>query len=82
MDLANHSKVIGVMNQSQASCWFMFLGADINRIDEDQFSVFAPNAKALKEAVDRISEIAMIKVTTLGSHYGAHAKNCFYLKSL
>lgn len=58
----------------------MFLGADINRIDEDQFSVFAPDAKALKEAVDRISEIAMIKVTTLGSHYGAHAKNCLYLK--
>ena len=42
----------------------MFLGTDINRIDEDQFSIFAPNAQALKEAVDRINEITTIKVKT------------------
>jgi len=36
-------------------------GTDITRIDEDLFSVFARNAKALKEAVDRINEITTIK---------------------
>jgi len=56
----------------------VFLGTDITRIDEDLFSVFARNAKALKEAVDRINEITTIKVQTLGFYYGAHAKNCLY----
>ena len=69
------------MNQLQLQTllhvsWFAFSGTDINRIEEDQFSVFAPNAKALKEAVDRINEITTIKVQTLG--YSAHRKNCLY----
>lgn len=59
----------------------MFLGTDITRIDEDLFSVFARNAKALKEAVDRINEITTIKVQTLGFYYGAHAKIVFISRS-
>jgi len=46
-------------------------GTDINRVDEDQFSVFAPNAKALKEAVDRINEITTIKSWTDALEVGA-----------
>ena len=42
----------------------MLLGARITRIDEELFSVFAPNAKALKATVDRINEMTTIKVRT------------------
>lgn len=58
----------------------MFLGVDINCIDEDQFFVFVLNVKVFKEVMDRISEIVMIKVIILGLYYGVYVKNCFYLK--
>ncbi len=42
---------------------FRFSGTTISRV-EDQFSVFAPNAKALQEAVDKINELTTEKVNT------------------
>lgn len=42
------------------------LGTTISRVEEDQFSVFAPNAKALQEAVDKINELTTEKVNTTG----------------
>ncbi|XP_078350537.1 polyribonucleotide nucleotidyltransferase 1, mitochondrial-like [Oculina patagonica] len=36
-------------------------GTTISRVEEDQFSVFAPNAKALQEAVDKINELTTEK---------------------
>lgn len=43
---------------------FCFLGTTISRVEEDQFSVFAPNAKALQEAMDKINELTTEKVNT------------------
>lgn len=42
------------------------LGTTISRVEEDQFSVFAPNAKALQEAVDKINELTTEKVSITG----------------
>lgn len=35
----------------------LLLGATINRVDEEQFTVFAPNSQVLQEIMEKISEL-------------------------
>ena len=42
------------------------LGATIRRVEEENFSVFAPNSKSLQETMDKISELTAEKVIKIG----------------
>ena len=43
---------------------FWFIGTIFTRLEGDEFRVFAPNAKAFQEAVDKISEATTYKVSS------------------
>lgn len=43
-----------------------FLGSIISRIDEEEFSVFAPNSKVLQETIEKINELTTQEVLVAG----------------
>lgn len=42
------------------------LGSIISRIDEEEFSVFAPNTKVLQETIEKINELTTQEVLVTG----------------